>query len=250
LVISYGHLGSTDSWELMMKSNFLSYIGACALAAAALPATAADLPVTKAPVAVQAPLNWSGVYLGLHAGSASMRTSWTGTSVISVSETFRDRGWLAGGTIGANWQAQGSPWVFGVEADASWTDLHAQSSPIFCTPLCHSEMDWFATARVRGGLAIGALMPFVTAGGAATRIHAHTTALDGFDKRYTKYGWTAGGGFEAMLPNRWTVKLEYLYADFGRNFLNVDTSVGPPPLTLNADFVKVHVWRVGLNKLF
>jgi outer membrane immunogenic protein len=235
---------------LKMKDLYIPI--AALLLATVSSAGAADLPpapVMKAPAVAPAP-NWSGGYLGLHAGYASMRTQWTGTSDVVVSQSLRDRGWLAGVTIGANWQAQGSPWVYGVEADASWVDLHAQSTPAFCTPLCHSEMDLFATARVRAGYSFGALMPFLTAGGAVTRIHAHTTALDGFDKRYTKFGWTVGGGVEAMLPDRWTVKLEYLYADFGRSLLTVDTSVGPPPLTLNADDVRMHIWRVGLNKLF
>src|SRR6185436_12806005 len=89
-------------------------ISMVALAAALQPAAAADLPV-----AYRAPQNyviftWTGFYFGAHGGGAWGRKDAT-TAPLDIS------GGLAGGQIGANYQA--GSWVLGVEADASWADL-------------------------------------------------------------------------------------------------------------------------------
>jgi outer membrane immunogenic protein len=89
-----------------------------------------------------------------------------------------------------------------------------------------------------------------TGGAAFAGVHTHTTALLGFDRRDTLNGWTVGGGLEARLAQNWSVKAEYLYVDLDDQLLTVDTSVGPPPLTLRSDFTRLHVVRFGLNYRF
>jgi outer membrane immunogenic protein len=76
-------------------------IAAAFIGAALLPASAADLPrgpmVARAPV--MAPMfNWTGFYLGVHGGYA-----------FGSGNTSGFDGGIAGGTIGYNWQAVGSP---------------------------------------------------------------------------------------------------------------------------------------------
>ena len=67
-------------------------------------------------------------------------------------------------------------------------------------------------------------MVFATGGLAATRLRVSNTFTDSnvapglletasVSKRLT--GWTMGGGFEKALSNRWTIKVEYLYVQFG-----------------------------------
>jgi len=55
-----------------MRKFFASGIGVLALAAAMLPAAAADLPrrapVYKAPPVIVDPWTWTGIYVGLNAG--------------------------------------------------------------------------------------------------------------------------------------------------------------------------------------
>jgi outer membrane immunogenic protein len=34
----------------------------------------------------------------------------------------------------------------------------------------------------------------------------------------TNLGWAAGGGLEYAFANNWSVKLEYLYVDLGKDF--------------------------------
>ena len=36
-------------------------------------------------------------------------------------------GWFGGGQIGWNWQAAGSPWVWGVEVDSQWANIGKDS---------------------------------------------------------------------------------------------------------------------------
>src|SRR2546421_13096828 len=60
-----------------MKKIFLAGV---ALAALAVPASAADLatrPTYKAPVAIPVVYNWSGVYIGAHVGGAWGDKDWT-----------------------------------------------------------------------------------------------------------------------------------------------------------------------------
>ena len=101
-----------------MKKVLLA--SACLFALAA-PASGADLaarPYTKAPVAMASVYNWTGFYLGINGGYGWGRSNWNdlGTRT-SVS------GGLAGVTAGYNWQAMGSPWVFGLEGDIDWSDI-------------------------------------------------------------------------------------------------------------------------------
>ena len=48
-----------------------------------------------------------------------------------------------------------------------------------------------------------------------------TTLLAGSNST-TRAGWTVGGGAEGRINNEWSVKVEYLYADYG----NFDTTLG------------------------
>jgi outer membrane immunogenic protein len=90
--------------------------------AASSSAMAAD-PRVKAPPApppVVAPAyNWTGFYVGGHAGWA-----WTDTTSTDprANQNLISNNGIGGGQVGYNWQI--GTWVLGVEAQASWT--HAQ----------------------------------------------------------------------------------------------------------------------------
>jgi opacity protein-like surface antigen len=64
---------------------------------------------------------WTGFYAGGHVGAAVGTANFAdpfGSSIFG--DTVTTPGFLAGGQIGYNWQVPNSPWVLGVEADASW----------------------------------------------------------------------------------------------------------------------------------
>ena len=92
---------------------------------------------------------------------------------------------------------------------------------------------------ITGGLAVGSLhgedgdVPANGAFGAGTK---------------TVAGWTAGLGAEAMFNQRWSLKGEWLYIDFGNHVIfndNVGGVIFPESLRYRAQ-----VFRVGANYRF
>lgn len=74
---------------------------------------------------------------------------------------------------------------------------------------------------------------------------AHVTAFDHFDPQdgsKLRSGWTVGAGFERKLHGAMSLKVEYLYADFGKSEHFQTTGFTPESISLDA-----HVVRVGLN---
>ena len=110
----------------MRKKLLLS---AAMLIAAITTASAADLrqPVyTKAPPPAPVLYSWTGFYVGLNAGGKwvtnSNDTITAGGTAFTLGGS-NDSSWIAGGQVGYNWQAPGSPWVFGVEGDIDAQDF-------------------------------------------------------------------------------------------------------------------------------
>lgn len=139
-------------------------------------------------------------------------------------------GWLGGIQGGYNWQS--NSFVYGLEGDIQITGQKG-SVTICDTAGCPAgagtatdtlKMPWFGTLRARfgftpsprwlvygtGGLAIAEIKESVTegpvgggAGGAA------------FGTDATRAGFAVGGGVEAALTDRWSLKIEYLCMGFG-----------------------------------
>ena len=61
-------------------------------------------------------------------------------------------------------------------------------------------------------------------------------------------GWTAGGGAEFAVNERWSVKAEYLYVDLGHGTCSAAVCSGPGVKSA-IDFIAQLV-RVGLNYRF
>ena len=77
-------------------------LGSVAALAMVTAASAADLPVKSPPPApVMAPVwNWTGFYVGVNAGYGWGRSTWDLPAV-----TVSSKGWLAGATLGYNYQS-------------------------------------------------------------------------------------------------------------------------------------------------
>jgi outer membrane immunogenic protein len=59
-----------------------------------------------------------------------------------------------GGTIGYNWQALGSPWVFGLEGDIDWTNIKGTFTSVTCPTGCQTKNTWLhAVASATPGIA-------------------------------------------------------------------------------------------------
>ena len=237
------------------------------------PAAAADLPanmVTKAP---PAPLrqNWTGFYDGVNVGGSwghqrtSLDSATTGARLLSNSSHLD--GAIGGGQIGYNWQPVNRPWVFGVEADIQGSSQKSDGAffvagvtapGIVAVPgdsiVYHDRLDWFGTLRGRIGWALGERsnwLPYITGGlayGQGT-ISGGGTAGGvpvAFNTTNTYAGWVLGGGVEWAFWDRWSVKAEYLYVDFGRGPVIPLT----PMLSINAGRMIDNIGRVGVNYHF
>ena len=193
-----------------MRSVLLTTISLLAFTATA--AVAADLPrqmPARAPAAyVPVGYNWTGFYLGVNGGYAWGRSHWD-----NFGGRSEPQGGMVGGTAGYNWQAMGSPWVFGLEGDIDWTNIKSTFTNINCPFGCETKNTWLGTVRGRVGYAWDRVMPYVTGGLAVGDIQA--TPLGFGNVNETKLGWAVGGGVEAALTGNWTAKLEYLHVDLG-----------------------------------
>jgi outer membrane immunogenic protein len=263
-----------------MRRLSIAVIAAASTVAFTQIASAADLP-RKAPAPPPPPIafNWTGFYVGGHAGymwvnSSDEITSATPNSFIigqdiPSSIPLDPKGFIGGGQVGYNWQSPGSRFVYGLEADISWTNLDTTAAlpgPADSTRLmtANQKMDWFGTLRGRLGYTlVDQWLAYVT-GGLAYGHASLSTALTRPGNPFgcngnncqsgsvsdTKVGWTIGGGLEWAFANHWSVKAEYLYFDLG-GLSHQMTDPEFPTIIFNAsaDF-KGSIARVGLNYQF
>ena len=236
---------------------------------------AADMAVKAAPPAHNPAYNWTGFYIGAHAGY-----NWTqSTDVITlVSAGFWDipgeihspnpldpQGFIGGGQVGYNWQF--SPmWVAGLEADISGLDSKRTSVAAGTVDTSRiitasEKMDWFGTVRGRLGITpTDRFLVYATGGLAYGHVNlatalTRTTGCAGNNCQQgsvsdTKLGWTVGGGAEWALANNWSLKGEYLYYDLGSGSHLMTDPLNPATIfAARADF-KGSIARAGLNYRF
>ncbi|QPF88144.1 porin family protein [Bradyrhizobium genosp. L] len=194
-------------------------------------ASAADLaarPYTKAPAYVEAIYNWAGFYIGGHVGGAWTNEQWANTANttafgdLAPGQGFRQRGtgFLGGGQIGYNWQANN--FVFGVEGTLSGLDASGRvNNTVFGA--ADDQFSWranlLATIVGRAGLAINNNLLYVKGGyaGVNNRLSVVDTLPPATGSGSTTQwasGWTVGAGWEYGITRNWTVGVEYNYAAF------------------------------------
>ena len=271
--------------------KWLLLIGVALSAFAAVPAYAADLSVRR-PVYKSAPVvtySWTGCYVGASAGGAWQKTDNTltvtnGTPAYFAaavlpevsrngSGSLESGGFIGGVQAGCNYQSGKVVW--GIETDFNWMHQNGHIGGQFVysnDPLSPYSLDvsdekkWLWTLRGRiGYTATDRVLLYVTGGLAALRMDfvqtfnetPFTTPPNGMPQSAefskTKGGWTIGAGMEAALWDRWTVKAEYLYAQFGGETVTSTLAGGVAPVPRFATFsnslgdIHLHVARVGLN---
>ena len=166
------------------------------------------------------PVDWSGTYIGVHAGYAWADVE--GDYLNLDYDSLDVEGLLAGGQIGYQEQFD-SGLVLGLELDVSavWADDSATSNlavigAAAATPYnIDAELDWLASARVRAGLSQGDWMPYLTAGVALAGYEASaSTTVAAASVEETVFGGVVGGGVEVMLDRNWIAGVEGLYYFF------------------------------------
>jgi len=238
------------------------------------PVSAADMPVKARPLP-PAVWTWTGCYIGGNVGyaRANFRSSDAfvnfpaGPGPRFADFKSDDDGFIGGGQVGCNWQS--GQWVWGIEGDIQWADIKGRrffqdtffgivGAGAFSTEV-RSQLDYLGTLRARAGFVVApTTMLYLTGGLAYGRVKnelnfpppgAATGGPGGTDSQ-THVGWAIGVGGETRLTGNLTGKLEYLYADLGReqySFLNV---AAPNFNYFWKQRVDIHIVRVGLNYQF
>jgi len=235
---------------------------------------------------------WEGYYVGVNAGyswgTADFSSAMTCpdnncaftdpdlfASVAALGAGSKDSDGFTGGVqVGLN--AQSGTIVYGVETDFNALDLDASQTNSgllvngvgqTATVTSSVSADWMMTVRARLGVAVSpTVLAYATAGAAFAKFDVATSYADdgvgapatingaASSSEYT-LGYTVGGGVEWAMSKNWSLKGEYLYADFGK--VETTAHVAPPAffglsdnqLNTSAD-VTTHLGRVGLNYKF
>ena len=241
-------------------------------------ASAAVLILAAAP-AVAGPSDWTGPYVGANVGgafgSAEVATvtgaggyfaSTSKTSIAANGASSLSPTGFTGG-LEAGFNQQNGDWVVGVEADIDALTLNKSTSVTVTYPCCAPssytltqgvKTTWLFTARPRVGWVTGGALIYATGGVAITDFHSQATFTDTFQpvtengsKTTTRTGWTLGGGVEAAIDPKWSLKAEYLYADFGK--VNATGALSPAvfgQVMNHTAKLNTSIVRFGLNMRF
>jgi opacity protein-like surface antigen len=154
---------------------------------------------------------------------------------------YKVSGFALGLGFGYNWQV--GSLVIGAEADISKTWVNGRSSKCgIGMPAhdCGTGMDAMATFRGRLGYAFDRYLVYVTGGGAAAQVSAYDKLFNVSGKQMM-WGVSYGAGFEAMLAQNLSMKVEYLRADFGEKAVFDIVAGVPERVGLQANIVRAGV---------
>jgi outer membrane immunogenic protein len=205
--------GSSEMKKLFLATAAITLMSAGASFAADLAAR----PYTKAPPAPAAVgYNWSGFYAGVMGGYGwSDRVRVDGFTTATNGDI---NGGFGGGTIGYNWQAPGSNFVWGLEVDAAGSDIKYSETGFFgLVPVtAEDKIRAFGSVTGRLGVTAGAALFYVKGGyaWADNRLSLTIPAATLYSQSKVHSGWTVGGGVEYMFAPNWSLKGEYMYADY------------------------------------
>lgn len=199
-----------------MKKFVLGVFSLVALGLA-VPSDAADLPrmYSKAPPLVPAVYDWSGIYVGVNGGLGTSRNCWDFTTpggVFIVTEGCHDAtGGVLGGQVG--YRAQFRSWIFGVEAQGDWANLHGSNvSEAFPPFVNESRIAALGLLTGQIGYAFNNFLIYAKGGAAVTKTRYDTTiggALAATAPDQTRWGGVVGGGIEYGFAANWSVAVEY-----------------------------------------
>jgi high affinity Mn2+ porin len=213
------------------------------------PAIAADvrLPV-KAPH-IQSVFDWTGFYIGAHAGFGRGASSAVLTDLAITASSGPFGGVIGGVQAGYNVQLS-SGIVLGAEADITFPNYLASNSiaALLATPRSDvvEQLDYAGTLRGRIGYASGHWLAYATGGLAwAGERFVNTPAIGSEEKELNvRLGWAAGAGVEYAFAPHWSLRLEYLYSRFEQ------ADIRFPSATQISSSLDLQSIRVGLNRKF
>ena len=213
-----------------MKKLLLAGVALASLMTAASAADLAARPYTKAPPLSPA-YNWSGFYIGAMGGYAF---------------DSDNGGGFGGGTIGYNWQAPGSQFVFGIEIDAAGASIKDSLSGVILgiPTTVEDKINALGSVTGRVGVAANAALFYAKGGYAWANNKLSVSGIVNGSDSHVHSGYTVGGGIEYMFAPNWSAKAEYMFTHLGSENYNV-AGIGFDSGT--AEFSSV---KVGINYHF
>jgi high affinity Mn2+ porin len=185
--------------------------------------------------------NWTGFYVGAHAGASSGGSAWAAmqpggpdlsgsSNFFAPYDVFNGHGsHFAGFSGGYNYE-QPSRFVVGVEADVSFPGFldtsQSFSSALIGAANFEDIVNMFGSVRGRIGYDADHWLYYVSGGFAWTYDQVTRTQFSAgpvfgapagtVETSFAgRAGWTVGAGVEAPVAPGWTAKIEYLYSQFG-----------------------------------
>lgn len=192
--------------------------------------------------------SWTGFYLGGNVGYGWGTSESTGdagafnglTSGFDVNPS----GWIGGLQAGYNWQTGNL--LFGLEGDLGILGLDDRESS--GGAFVEAEYGGYGALTARVGFTDDRWLFYLKGGAALANIENRAGAIgDPTDLTVadeTRWGWTIGGGAEFAFHPNWSMKIEYLYMDFGS-----DTSTNTDGNIYRHEN-DLHTIKVGLNYRF
>jgi opacity protein-like surface antigen len=236
-----------------MKSAIAVALGTALVLVGVTQGQAADLRLPAAPPkpqpAVTALPGWAGPYIGAQAGYLSGRseTSFPGTDEF---HNVDPKGASAG--LSAGYSMQWGRFVGGLEGDVNFIGAKATIDTGFApdptiTQL-QSTIDWNSHWRARVGYAFDRTLIFAAGGLALAGVEnkAFDNAVGATAIwRDTRAGWTLGGGVEYRVAPQASVRMEYLYDNYGTRTLAAQT-VGATAFPSRESKLDSHTLRAGV----
>lgn len=190
--------------------------GALALVATSDLSRAADLaskPYVKAPSAVLAVYDWSGLYIGANAGYGTASQCWSTSETPSLG-CNNASGALVGGQIG--YRRQFNQWVVGAEAQGNWANLTGgHLDPVIGSFFTLNETkSGFGIFSAQLGYALNNILIYAKGGAVMSSVHYDAESLTDplFSERtgdLTRWSGMVGGGIEYGLSKNWSAAVEY-----------------------------------------
>ncbi len=218
-------------------------------------ASAADMGAA-APIYSKAPApapvwSWSGSYIGGFVGGASGASDFTNTNPFAVTPPASYKlgsTFIGGYTSGYNWQLSPS-WLLGYEGETGY--IHVKTQGVFPTaaPAFGETQvgNFYNVWAARLGYVTGSSLIYAKGGAVLTRFDTGVFtggAAGGFTNHNYALGYAVGGGWEYALDTKWSIKAEYLYLGFDKDF----TYSGLTPVVASTThFSGLHTGKVGLN---
>lgn len=226
-----------------MKKILLGTVALAALGLAA-PAFAADLPA-KAPIYAKAPAmvavyNWTGFYVGAHAGY-----SWGTTGHDPIGPVLGTNYNISGGLLGAHagYNHQFGNFVVGIEGDWDWNNLRGNDGG-FGVTVDGMEGRWQASIRGRLGFAANNWLIYGTGGWSWLNANVTKDIPANSSANATRGGWTLGAGAEYALSANWIARAEYRYASYNPTYYVL------PGFDRNARRTDTHSAIIGISYKF